>query len=210
MPDSTCRVVHCTNAVHHKRNQLCKMHQSRWERNGTTDKVRQPALLKPCAVDGCKRLTRTGSADLCKMHYHRKYRHGDVSMVGRETDVTNSHGRRYRTIYVPGHELASKHGMAYEHRVVLHEAIGPGEHACHWCGIAVTWSIAPPAVGALSVDHLNGIGDDNRPANLVPSCAPCNSTRGSQGRHRALVAAGFWSNNDTVARTTKGRAQAIA
>lgn len=205
MEHTTCRVPDCTRPIAHKRNQLCGMHQARWYRHGTTDHVRKQGALKPCQVEGCEHLTRSSGATLCKKHYHRQYRHGDVDMTSTRSGISASHGRRYRNVYVPGHPVAGKRGMAYEHRVVLYEAIGPGVHQCHWCAAKVDWSANRFAANVLQVDHLNGIGDDNRPANLVPSCRACNTTRGVQHRHQALRDAGFWSENDTVARTGHGR-----
>ncbi|NKT24515.1 hypothetical protein [Prescottella equi] len=163
-------------------------------------------MPKPtCTVDGCTKEARSYSADWCKMHYHRWYRHGSTERVATASQATASHGRRYRTVYTPGHPLAGKRGMAYEHRVALHDKIGPGIHDCHWCGTQVRWEANRTAHDALQVDHLNGIGDDNRHPNLVPACRRCNTLRAAQARHEALVAAGFWSSHDTVRRTTRGR-----
>lgn len=208
MDETTCRVPDCDRAIDHKRNRLCKMHQARWRRRGTTD---LPAKTppRPCAVQGCESAARSRSADLCSKHYHRKYRHGSVEKVATGAEVTVSHGRRYRVVYQPGHPVAGLRGMAYEHRVVLYDRIGLGPHGCHWCGVPVRWDAAKLDDDALQVDHLNSIGDDNRPANLVPACRPCNTRRAMQARHRALVDAGFWSENDTIARTGRGRARPV-
>lgn len=94
-------------------------------------------------------------------------------------------------------------GRAYEHRVVLYDAIGPGPHECHWCGTRIDWLVKGDPANLLP-DHLNGDGSDNRIDNLVPSCMPCNSARGSQARSDALRDAGWWSNNDTVAQLRSG------
>ena len=53
---------------------------------------------------------------------------------------------RYRKIKAVGHPLAQADGQAYTHRIVLFEKIGPGVHACHWCGREVEWNA--PASGA--------------------------------------------------------------
>jgi 5-methylcytosine-specific restriction endonuclease McrA len=157
-----------------------------------------------CTIPGCTKPTRSGKAELCAMHYHRQYRHGSVERQAHESGVTATQGRRYRYIAVPaGHPLATANGRAYEHRVVLFTKIGPGPHACHWCGAEIGW-LPKGEPGSLQVDHLNAIGDDNRPENLVPSCFRCNTTRGSQARHEALKAAGWWSVNDTVASLRSG------
>lgn len=196
--DDTCRIDDCDKPIRYRRNRLCKMHQQRLDRNGRTD-LRPPAEKKPCSVEGCTNLTRSGSAALCPKHYHRQYRHGDIAKTAAKTDVSVSKGRRYRTRYAPNHPTANCRGRAYEHRMVLHDQIGPGAHPCHWCGTEVQWK--PTADEApLHVDHLDGDGANNDPTNLVASCRRCNSARASQARERALREAGWWSGNDTVAR----------
>lgn len=83
---------------------------------------------------------------------------------------------RYEESYVhKSHPLGGKSGMAFTHRLILWEAIGPGTHPCHWCRQPVTWMVD------LHVDHLNGNKLDNDRVNLVPTCRPCNMLR-YQGR----------------------------
>lgn len=163
-----------------------------------------------CTVPGCDKPLRSSRAKWCKMHYHRWYRHGDVNRVASGAPVTASHGRRYRYVTRHGHPLAGATGRAYEHRVVLFDAIGPGGHSCHWCGREVTWESTRGDADCLVADHLNGVGDDNRSENLVPSCAPCNTARAMQARAGALRAAGWWSNNDTVGRLGARKAPVTA
>lgn len=151
-----------------------------------------------CTVPGCDKPARSRKAKLCPMHYHRWYRHGDVHRVAHKTGITASKGRRYRSRYLPDHPLAGKNGNVYEHRAVLYDKLGQGPHPCHWCDTELDW-LPKGTPGALQVDHLNGIGDDNRPENLVPSCASCNTARGQQARADALREHGWWSRYDTVA-----------
>lgn len=153
-------------------------------------------LTRTCTIDGCEKPLRSPGADWCKMHYHRWYRHGTTDKVA--TNIRVGRPRRYRTISAKGHPLAGANGRAYEHRVVLYDAIGPGEHSCHWCGVAIHWA-AKGDPGELQPDHLNGDGADNRIDNLVPSCRGCNTTRAIQRRSDILRDMGFWSGNDTVA-----------
>ena len=151
-----------------------------------------------CTVPECNKPARSSVAALCPMHYHRQYRHGSVNKVA-TPDITVSHGRRYKTRHMKGHPLASKHNIVYVHRQVLFDTIGPGTHACHWCAKPVTWLLEKTHPDSLHVDHLNDIGDDNRPENLAPCCRRCNSTRAVQRRSDALREHGFWSGNDTIA-----------
>lgn len=93
-------------------------------------------------------------------------------------------------------------GRVWEHRWVLYEKIGPGPHPCHWCGAMVNWGFGT-GPGVLTVDHLDNVGTNNVPENLVPSCHTCNCTRqrkdlirpgelsvtmtGQSGRKRAVL-----------------------
>lgn len=154
-----------------------------------------------CNAPDCTRPARSAAAELCPMHYHRKYRHGSLDRAGANLSVIQG---RYRSAYMPSHPLAMTSGKVYVHRMVLYDAIGPGTHSCHWCSTRVVWETLEGDPVRLHVDHLNRQRDDNRPENLVPSCKRCNVTRGSQARHEALVAAGFWSKHDTIARLSTG------
>jgi hypothetical protein len=152
-----------------------------------------------CVIDGCEKPSRNKTtAALCKMHYHRQYRHGSTDRVATASGISVSMGRRYKRVGAKGHPMADASGLAYEHRVVLFDAIGYGPHSCHWCGVGVDW-LPKGEPGELQPDHLNGDGADNRLVNLAPSCRSCNTGRASQARERALRAAGWWSNHDTIA-----------
>lgn len=150
-----------------------------------------------CSVPDCEKPLRSSGSEWCAMHYHRVYRHGSVDKVDSAVPSV-SLGRRYTREYLPRHPLANKSGQVYTHRLVLFNEIGPGPHACHWCGTYIDW-LPKGHPRELQPDHLNNDGGDNRPENLVPSCRPCNISRGSQRRQDALREQGFWSNHDTVA-----------
>ncbi len=127
-----------------------------------------------CIVDGCTN-TWTGRR-MCPMHYYRWYRHGDPHHVQqRSTGYTNASG--YRKIRVDGHPLAGADGWMYEHRLVLYSAIGAGDHTCHHCSRAIRWDAPMHSAARLVVDHMDHVRDNNTPANLVPSCQPCNAAR---------------------------------
>lgn len=85
----------------------------------------------------------------------------------------------YRRTYISNHPLSPPHNSyVYEHRLVLWGKIGPGTHPCHHCGCSVTWAPGRGLKkGSLVVDHLDDNTQNNDPANLVPSCHPCNKGR---------------------------------
>lgn len=148
-------------------------------------KAARLARRAPCAVDGCSTLARLRGA-LCEKHYHRQHRHGRVDAHVFAAGITVSKGRRYRHFHAPTHPLAMRNGMVYEHRAALFSAIGYGPHLCHWCATPLTWR------RNLHVDHLDDVGDNNDPSNLVPACNRCNSGRGVAARRAAVRRAGFF------------------
>jgi len=77
----------------------------------------------------------------------------------------------YIAVQAKGHPVADKTGRAYEHRVVLYDAIGGGIHLCHWCSKPVAWGVD------LEADHVDGDRQMNTRENLVPSCQKCNDGR---------------------------------
>ena len=87
-----------------------------------------------------------------------------------------SHG--YIRVRAPGHPVTQGDGGAYEHRVVLYDAIGPGEHPCRWCGTPVTWGVE------LQADHVDGNRANNIRENLVQSCPGCNTRRNTRWAKR--------------------------
>lgn len=101
---------------------------------------------------------------------------------------------RYRYVRIDEtHPLAVQIGMKNhvivrsprigEHRLVLWDKIGPGEHPCHWCGTHLQWGKGVRH-GVLIADHLDGDPSNNDPENIVASCNVCNSIRVRRGRPR--------------------------
>lgn len=156
---------------------------------------------RTCAVPGCGKAPRSKSAEWCPMHYHRWYRHGSVH--AKPKSIKTGTPRTYRRVRAVGHPLADRDGRAYEHRVVLYDAIGGKTHQCHWCGLLLSWDLRKGDPNSMTVDHLNGDKADNRPENLVPSCLACNVGRAQALRTKELRAHGAWSRNDTVAQLRK-------
>lgn len=157
-----------------------------------------------CGEPGCTKPLR--SREMCAMHYHRWYRHGSPETVGH--GVRTGYGRRYRSRMMRHLPIAPPSGRVYEHRAVLFAKIGEGPHWCHWCSAPINW--APKGMsGELQADHLNAIGDDNRPENLVAACPTCNTARAMQQRSQRLRSRGWWSQNDTVAGLKAGRREMV-
>lgn len=127
-----------------------------------------------CTVEDCE--GSVACRDLCMKHLTRLRRHGDVNALR-----PNARGRfiqsgpGYVRLTGSTHPLA-KEGSVYEHRAALFDAIGDGEHPCNWCRRPLHWF---PTEGQtqLHVDHLDGNNQNNDVANLVPTCAPCNTGR---------------------------------
>lgn len=136
-----------------------------------------------CPVAGCvnargRRRSTSEYAAMCWAHMTRKARHGDIDPtrpVKIRTGAPSHHGNGYLAVHIPGHPLADKSGRVFAHRKVLFDAIGPGAHPCHRCGKSVVWS--DPFPHGLVVDHRDHDRANNDPANLAPSCHPCNVSR---------------------------------
>lgn len=203
-PTATCSVEECEGSPFTKVG-LCSKHYYRLKRHGSVETV----LVgnKTCTVDGC--LGREYHGDgLCTLHYGRRHRANRPQCVAAECGKPSAmrefcweHGERlkkygslerpetpsrrtnnlgYILVKAPGHVLVGHQGWVFEHRIVLHETIGPGVHACHWCGRSVSWDYSYPRdLDALVVDHLDEDRQNNEPDNLVPSCSPCNVARSS-------------------------------
>lgn len=161
----------------------CQKHYLRLKKYGDADA--HPRYYAPavCEVDGCEEPTKKRGRH-CPMHRGRIERYGVTDLPPRSGRRTNDNG--YQVIRLPDHPLAWSEGWVYEHRAVLHDTIGPGEHHCHWCGTPVSWDRTyPQHLDALVVDHLDADVQNNDPANLVQSCNPCNVRRADLARWAA-------------------------
>lgn len=167
---------------------LCRLHYDRATAAGTlAQHARLPRLPENCAVDGCERprvKQARGRYRYCSAHKSRLQRQGDVCAdqpVRTHTPGPWATGNGYLDVAAAGHPMAGQNGHARQHRVVLFDAIGPGAHPCHWCGMSVTWDLSHPASsGALTVDHVDHDRTNTALSNLVPSCHPCNARRTSR------------------------------
>ena len=167
-----CSVEACERPMHG--HGLCLAHYKRKRRGspvGTPVRTPQPAEM--CQVEGCIRTARTRKC--CGTHYTRLRLYGDPTASAPPRALRAA--KRYRSRLIPGHPLAGVDGRALEHRLVLFDKIGPGEHRCHWCGTSIRWTTEGLIGDALVVDHVNHDRLDNAPGNLVASCNVCNNHR---------------------------------
>jgi endogenous inhibitor of DNA gyrase (YacG/DUF329 family) len=152
---------------------------------------REPSRMKSRAVfcsrtcrDAWMRRSRTLPCEQCgaEVTRARSLFKGRV-FCGKEcknAGLTKASPTARRNLYRPDHPLAGERGYIAEHRAVLYEKIGSGEHPCHWCGKNVRWTRRLKGTGhagMLVADHVNSDEHDNRPENLVPACQGCNGTR---------------------------------
>lgn len=181
MANRTCAATDCELPVRRNVNGIgmCNKHAKRAQRNGDPETVKRVSSYsgQECSVPGCAETPRRNG--MCAPHSEQMRTHGDPTLWVRAPAGAGSLRKDgYRVVTVHGHPLAES-GQVLEHRVVLYDAIGPGEHPCHWCGKTLTWQ-AGIADTAIVADHLDSDRANNAPANLVPSCNPCNVGRAAR------------------------------
>lgn len=150
----------------------------------------QQGKLQPgreCSVPACGR--RHAARGLCAGHLYRLQTRGDVQAdtplaARRAWGEPWVGGGGYLYTRAHGHPIAGLRGQVLVHRLVLWDKLGGHDAPCAYCGRPLLWL---PAGGwndpaQLHADHVNAVKLDNRPANLVPSCNPCNASRGRQQR----------------------------
>jgi hypothetical protein len=130
-----------------------------------------------CSILGCEQPMY--ARQVCTMHYTRLRKSGTVGEPSRyraEPGAGSINGYGY-IVHTNRHDhpLATAQGKLLEHRVVLFDAIGPGTHPCHWCGVILSWQGRPSQ--RICTDHLDHNKLNNTRENLVVSCLDCNTKR---------------------------------
>jgi hypothetical protein len=138
-----------------------------------------------CVIEGCEKPGHKGARH-CGMHATRIQRHGNPHHNERDGTARTKHSSGYIVVRRPGHPVATRGPLVFEHRAALYDVIGPGGHACHWCGNIVAWLAKGPRM--LVVDHLDSDKTNNATDNLVASCNPCNVRRGQANKKKVVQA----------------------
>jgi|HigsolmetaAR202D_1030399.scaffolds.fasta_scaffold19790_1 HNH endonuclease. len=176
---TTCSADYCERRATRKANgqPVCGMHYQRWWKHGDINYRRKE--FKKCIVNGCSDLPRSRYSEYCEKHYMRVRRRGTTELHQPSPTIQHSHG--YVRAYAPDHPLTARivGNYEYQHRLVFYDTHGEGPFRCHWCNKRVTWD-------DMHVDHLNSVKNDNRPENLVPSCALCNQRRGQERMKKTM------------------------
>lgn len=176
------------------------------EEYGRKKRIANNDMLSECSTIGCTAKANRKGAGLCEACYMRMRRKGT-------TDYRPSRRYRYNQSagYVwlrePGHPLANKDGLIYEHRFVFYNHHGSGPFKCHWCHSDIDW-------GTMHVDHLDDDKANNSIENLVSSCPRCNMKRGEwkmvakQREHGKQITyngvtktAGLWAQDIGISRS---------
>lgn len=160
----------------------CVMHYHRVRTHGDPEANPRVPVGDTCEAPDCNADPARSGGRYCTTHRARLTRLGTFVLPVRDR---YRHSSGYWHIKRPEHPLAHSSGWLREHRAVLFDAIGPGEHPCHWCHTTVSWDKSyPRSMVGLVVDHVDENPGNNDPSNLVPSCAPCNLARSSRWKKR--------------------------
>lgn len=179
MSKPTCAVDECTSPS--KTRGWCEMHYRRWLDHGDPNTVLLVRLKggETCSVEGCGDPVR--SRTWCARHYsfwQRTKRDPHTNPIRPIHAGPRLTSDGYSLVWAPGHPVSRGAGTVLEHRVVLYDALGPGEHPCAYCPARLSWDVqGPHAPGYLTVHHVNHNRADNALGNLVPCCMKCNLDR---------------------------------
>lgn len=166
MRDNTCAAPDCERPATQGR--WCTTHKHRVRLFGQFDLPPVHTVVQTiCVIEGCTQAP--ARKHMCIMHWARITRWGSPERHRQARDRTR-HTHGYVILHRPGHPL-SVANKVFEHRYVLYEKVGYGPHLCHHCGIHINW------FAGLECDHLDRDRANNDPANLVPTCHPCNVRR---------------------------------
>lgn len=123
-----------------------------------------------CKASGCDNKTRSKGADYCEMCYGRIRRTGNLNAPPPPRyRIETKDG--YVLLQRPGHPIANHAGYIPEHRMLMYDRLGAGDHSCHWCGKVLEWK-------KICIDHIDNDRKNNNLTNLVVSCNHCNRIRG--------------------------------
>ena len=123
---------------------LCARHYSAAFRSGHRAGGRKARV---CEVDGCDGPVR--SRNYCESHYNKWRRRGTPTPEPRPMPAKKKSTRDgYVYLHAPDSPMRNNKGYVAEHRLVMAERLGR------------------PLVKCENVHHINGVKDDNRPANL--------------------------------------------
>lgn len=125
-----------------------------------------------CQVVGCGQAVH--GRGFCSRHYKRWQKRGEAggaALERRPNGEGTTHSDGYWRLYLPTHPLADGTGTVLRHRLMLFEKLAGRDARCHWCDAPVAWG------STLMTDHLDFDRANDDPANLVPVCASCNSSR---------------------------------
>lgn len=133
-----------------------------------------------CSVPGCERAANYKQDMICQMHYFRRMRNGtfDLKETKYQKQGYHEHSNGYRLLKIPGHPIARKDGVIFEHRAVMFDIHGWDLPPCEKCGAESDWFTRKT-----HIDHIDKDRTNNNPSNLRVLCNPCNVSRTEKIHH---------------------------
>lgn len=145
--DKTCTLDGCDRPLRYVGRGWCNFHYQRWYSYGDPlHPGRSRRQLPVCTFPDCGHPSEKRS--LCGAHYRQWHRRQELHEPrGRKSRWVTAEG--YAVIKIDGgHPNCDRNNLIPEHRYVMSQVLGR------------------PLVKGEEVHHLNGVRDDNRPANL--------------------------------------------